>query len=192
MNLNLPETTLSPSQSAEKLSSTRVCAKKVGDYCCRVPIHPGRPWVGLLYRVQVSGEGEEESGAQGGSRSCAAQAPECRSRLRVSAHAPTPTTAVLNWASSAALLHPVPSWAVRTLHIWNAQCKASARSPLQAGETRWSTKEKRLDFILLPIFYVNFPGIANGVCRRKSLLGFSSGSSLLRGTRGAGPPSITA
>ena len=165
MNLNLPETTLSPISIYGKIVfHTCLCQKGWKLFAGEYPfIQAGHEW-GCFMGFKSARSGRKKVELRETEAACAPQAPDCPSRLRASAHAPTPTPAVLNWASGAALLHSVPSWDVLTVHIWSAQCKASARSPLPASETRRSTKEEMLDFILLPIFCVNFLGIANGLC----------------------------
>ena len=126
-------------------------------------IFPERPWAGLLYRVPVCGEGRGSRGAQfsRGLSRCAAQVaqmPVRGQRLR------TRPAAILNWAVGVGRSH----FSLGTL-VWSAWCKASARGPLRASETGRSTKEKMLDFILLPRFYIYFPGIVNGLCRWQML-----------------------
>lgn len=60
MNLNLPETTLSPSQSAEKLSSTHVCAKKLGSIAVEYPfIQAGHKW-GCFIGFKSAGRGRKK------------------------------------------------------------------------------------------------------------------------------------
>ena len=69
-----------------------------------------------------------------------------------------------------------PGWNVRCSHtapgtqVWCSSLRISVHSTLRASEARLSTKErgkKRLDFILLPRFYFNFPGTVNELRRRQ-------------------------
>lgn len=97
MNLNLPETTLSPSQSAEKLSSTHVCAKKLGSIAVEYPfIQAGHKW-GCFIGFKSAGRGRKKVELKEAAAAVLLRL-QIAHRLRVSAHAPTrtPPTAVLN------------------------------------------------------------------------------------------------
>lgn len=85
MNLNLPETTLSPSQSVEKLSSTHVCAKKLGSIAVEYPfIQAGH----IVFKS--AGRGRKKVELKEAAAAVLLRL-QIAHRLRVSAHAPTRT-----------------------------------------------------------------------------------------------------